>query len=82
MRAVVAFLLFLIAVSTVEAQQRKQPQTNQNRSDAWCRDAQIDDSGGGPRICMAYTLEQCLASRVTPNERCYPNPVYDPRFNR
>lgn len=82
MRMMAMLVLILAGTVVADAQQRKQPQTNQNRSDAWCRDTQIDDSGGGPRVCSAFTLEQCLASRATPNERCYPNPIYDPRFNR
>jgi len=38
--------------------------------------------GSTVQYCMAYTLEQCLASRSTRNERCYLNPIYEPRSRR
>jgi hypothetical protein len=73
--AVTALVLIVPTVS--EAQQRA-PQNPP--SDLWCRDQPIAGGGSTATICMAYTYEQCMASRATPTERCYMNPRYDPRF--
>ena len=77
MKGILALAILLSATAIAPAQQR---QTNPPR-DLWCRDMQIDE-GGTIQYCMAYTLEQCLASRNNPSERCYLNPIYDPRFRR
>ena len=47
--------------------------------DLWCRDQAVARSGT-VQICMAYTQQQCLASRTSPGESCYLNPRYDPRY--
>jgi hypothetical protein len=70
-----AALLTLSLTAAVEAQQRP-PQ----RPDAWCRDQGL--SRGSVMICEAYTFEQCMASRTSHIESCYPNPRYDPRYRR
>jgi hypothetical protein len=77
MKAVVALAILIAATAAAVAQQR---QANPP-SDLWCRDMRVAESST-VQYCMAYTLEQCLASRSSPNERCYLNPIYDPRFRR
>lgn len=77
MKGILALAILLAATAVAPAQQR---QANPPR-DLWCRDMQVDE-GGTVQYCMAYTLEQCLASRNNPGERCYLNPIYDPRFRR
>lgn len=76
MKSAIAIGVLLAATLAASAQQRK---TNPPY-DMWCRDAQIIE--GTVQVCSAYTLEQCLASRASANERCYLNPIYDPRFQR
>lgn len=79
MRVSMTFVLLLLSVSVSVAQQ---PPRNANPPrDLWCRDMQIAEASS-VQYCMAYTLEQCLASRGAPSERCYLNPIYDPRFRR
>lgn len=73
----IAVLAVLFATTAVWAAQERQ--MNPPR-DLWCRDMMIVE--GAVQYCMAYTLEQCLASRGSPNERCYRNPRYDPRYRR
>lgn len=73
----IAVLLAGLGVSFAQPQKR---QANPPR-DLWCREMQLAEASSVP-YCMAYTLEQCLASRASPNERCYLNPIYDPRFRR
>lgn len=77
MKAIVA-LAILVATTAVGAAQQRQ--ANPPR-DLYCRDMQLNE-GGSVQYCMAYTLEQCLASRNSPGERCYLNPIYDPAFRR
>lgn len=77
MRAWIAVIFLIASASVSFAQQRH---ANPPR-DLWCRDMQLADASS-VQYCMAYTLEQCLASRSSPNERCYLNPIYDPRFRR
>lgn len=48
--------------------------------DAWCRDQPLDR--GTVQVCSAYTYQQCMASRASHTESCYPNPRYDPRYRR
>ena len=50
--------------------------------DAWCRDQNLGRGGGSVQICMAYTFQQCMASRTSQGESCYLNPRYDARFYR
>jgi hypothetical protein len=79
--AALAILLATTAIATAQLAQ-KTPQRHANPPrDLYCRDMQIDE-GGSVQTCMAYTMEQCLASRANPSERCYLNPIYDPRFRR
>jgi hypothetical protein len=77
MKAIAALAILVATTALASAQQR---QANPPR-DQWCRDMQVDE-GGTVQYCMAYTLEQCLASRNTPGERCYLNPIYDSRYRR
>lgn len=79
MRAWIAVIILIASAGMSFAQQQKRP-TNPPR-DLWCRDMQIAEASS-VQYCMAYTLEQCLASRGAPSERCYLNPIYDPRFRR
>jgi hypothetical protein len=65
----------LLAASAAEAQ-RQAPY------DLWCRDQSLGDASGSVQICMAYTYQQCMASRASQGESCYLNPRYDPRFRR
>ena len=76
MKAIAALAILVVTAGVASAQQR---QANPPR-DLWCRDMQVVE--GSIQYCMAYTLEQCLASRASPNERCYLNPIYDPSFQR
>ncbi|MBK8008505.1 MAG: hypothetical protein IPK23_08760 [Rhizobiales bacterium] len=76
MKALAALAILAMTATAAFAQQR---QANPPR-DLWCRDMQIVE--GTVQYCMAYTLEQCLASRASPNERCYLNPIYEPRARR
>ena len=76
MKTIAALVLVSVTATTASAQQRE---TNPPR-DLWCREMQVIE--GSVQYCMAFTLQQCLASRTTPNERCYLNPIYDPRFRR
>lgn len=73
----IAFLVTLVAVTAAASAQQRQTNPPYDR---WCRDMQIVE--GTVQYCMAYTLEQCLASRASPNERCYLNPIYDSRHRR
>jgi len=77
MKVLTALAIFFAATATLSAQQR---QANPP-SDLWCRDMQIAEAST-VRYCMAFTLEQCLASRNNPSERCYLNPIYEPAFRR
>jgi hypothetical protein len=77
MKTIVALALLAATGGTALAQQRP---ANPPR-DLWCVDMRIAESSTVP-YCMAYTLQQCLASRNSPNERCYMNPIYDPAFRR
>jgi hypothetical protein len=77
MKTMTALVILIAATTAASAQQR---QANPPR-DLWCRDMRIAE-GSTVQYCMAYTQEQCLASRNSPNERCYLNPIYDPRFRR
>jgi hypothetical protein len=72
-------IALVILVATATAASAQQRQSNPPR-DLWCRDMQIVE--GTVPYCMAYTFEQCLASRNSLNERCYLNPIYDPRYRR
>lgn len=71
-------VLALAIPAAAEAQQRA-PQNPP--SDLWCRDQPIAH-GSTAQICMAFTYEQCMASRASRTESCYLNPRYDPRFRR
>lgn len=73
-------VIVLAAGATTSVAQQQQRNPNPPR-DLWCRDMQIAEASS-VQYCMAYTLEQCLASRGAPSERCYLNPIYDPRFRR
>lgn len=73
-------VLFLIASAGASLAQPQPRHANPPR-DLWCRDMLIAEASS-VQYCMAYTLQQCLASRSSPNERCYLNPVYDQRFRR
>ncbi len=68
MKAVLA-AVSLTLLSSVTAQAQK-------RDDMWCRDMAITPGGSSAMICSAYTYQQCMASRASPNERCYRNPRY------
>lgn len=74
--------LFVLAVlssgvfATGAHAQNRVPQ--QAPYDAWCRDVQTG-LGGSIMICRGYTYEQCMASRSSHVETCFPNPLYDPR---
>ena len=59
---------FLLAGTATVAAQSNPPR------DLYCRDMQIDR--GTTPYCMSQTMQQCLASRASPNERCYRNPIY------
>ena len=76
MKALAALAILVAMTASAPAQQR---QINPPR-DTWCRDMQVVE--GTVQYCMAYTLEQCLASRASPNERCYLNPIYEARQRR
>jgi hypothetical protein len=77
MKSILALAILVAATTTAAAQQR---QANPPR-DLWCMDTRLAE-GSTYQSCMAYTLEQCLASRNSPSDRCYLNPIYDPRFRR
>lgn len=77
MKAITILAILVVTTAVVSAQQR---QANPPR-DLWCRDMMIAE-GSTVQYCMAYTLEQCLASRSTRNERCYLNPIYETRSRR
>ena len=80
--AALAIVLATTALAVAQQPQKKQPAQFANPPrDLYCRDMQIDE-GGTVQSCMAYTMEQCLASRASRNELCYLNPIYDPRFKR
>jgi len=66
--------LGLFATSAAEAQRAPY--------DAWCRDQNLGRAGGSVQICMAYTYQQCMASRTSQGESCYLNPRYDARYYR
>ncbi len=70
--------LVLAVPAAADAQQRGQQNP---RYDQWCRDQPVAQSSTA-QICMAFTYEQCMASRVSQTESCYLNPRYDPRFRR
>jgi hypothetical protein len=73
---VFALLAGIAAASGADAQaQRQNPPY-----DLYCRDQPAVE--GSVTICMAFTLQQCLASRASPGESCYLNPRYDPRLRR
>lgn len=74
-----AATLALLIPAASHAQQRQAAPQNPP-SDLWCRDQPIAGGGSTATICMAYTYEQCMASRATPTERCYLNPRHDARF--
>ncbi|MBX3519000.1 MAG: hypothetical protein KF835_03175 [Xanthobacteraceae bacterium] len=80
MKTVVA-LAILFATTVAASAQQRAPRPANPPSDLWCREMKIGEGSSIP-YCMAYTLEQCLASRNNLNERCYLNPIYDPRFRR
>jgi hypothetical protein len=71
-----AAALGLFATTAAEAQRKNPPY------DLYCRDQSLGRASGTVQICMAYTLQQCLASRTSPGESCYLNPRYDPRLRR
>ncbi len=77
MRLIIAALVLLASIAVPAAAQQRQ--ANPPR-DLWCRDMDVGE--GTAQICMAYTLEQCLASRTTQKERCYLNPIYEQRLRR
>lgn len=79
MRTLVAagFAAVLFAASGVDARQRPEAPY-----DAWCRDQNLGRAGGSVQICMAYTYQQCMASRASQGESCYLNPRYDARYYR
>ncbi len=76
MRAIAALAILVVTTAAASAQQRQ----TSPQYDRWCRDMQVVE--GTVQYCMAYTLEQCLASRASPNERCYLNPLYAARERR
>ncbi len=76
MKMAIALCVVAVTATGVAAQTR---QANPPR-DLWCRDMMLVE--GAVQYCMAYTFEQCMASRQSPNERCYLNPLYDSRFRR
>ncbi len=65
----------LFAAGAAEAQRQNPPY------DLWCRDQAVGFGGTVP-ICMAYTLQQCLASRAAQGESCYLNPRYASQHRR
>ncbi len=69
--------LFLAAI-TVAAVSYPLAGAQSAPSDKWCRDQGV--ARGSVQICSAYTFAQCMASRTSHTERCYLNPLYDPRF--
>ncbi len=73
----IAVLAVLFATTALAAAQQRQ--ANPPR-DLWCRDMVVIE--GSVQYCMAFTLEQCLAARGSHTERCYLNPLYDPRYRR
>lgn len=77
-KIILAMAALALAIPAAEAQQR--PPQNAPY-DLWCRDQPIAH-GSSAQICMAYTYEQCMASRASHTETCYLNPRYDPRFRR
>lgn len=81
MKTVIALSILLAGTAIATAQQRQPHRQANPPRDLYCFDLQIDEGGTVP-TCMSYTLEQCLASRVSTNTRCYLNPIYDPRFRR
>jgi hypothetical protein len=72
MKAILALAMVLASTLAVSAQKANPPR------DLYCRDMRVGNSGTVP-YCMAYTMEQCLASRASPTERCYLNPIYERR---
>ncbi len=77
-KIILAAAALALAIPAADAQQRA-PQNPPY--DLWCRDQPIAQSSTA-QICMAYTYEQCMASRASRTESCYLNPRYDPRFRR
>ncbi len=80
MKARFLFLVLLSCAALGATAADAQRGRNSPPNDAWCRDIQTGWGGGGVMICRAYTYEQCMASRTSHIETCYPNPLYDPRF--
>jgi hypothetical protein len=76
MKAIAALAILVVTTCAALAQRQANPPR-----DLWCRDMRVAEASS-VQYCMAYTLEQCLASRTSPNERCYLNPIYDPAFRR
>ena len=72
MKLTAALLLILASTGLASAQRNNAP------SDLYCRDMQLDR--GTVQTCMAYTMQQCMASRANQNETCYLNPKYQGRF--
>lgn len=74
------FALALAAPTVSLAQQQRAPHATPQGAtyDRWCRDQGLDFTS--VQVCWAYTYEQCMASRTSQAETCYPNPRYDPRF--
>jgi hypothetical protein len=76
MKFIIAFALLASVVVIGSAEARQNPPY-----DLWCRDQAVAFGGTVP-ICMAYTLQQCLASRTAQGESCYLNPRYASQYRR
>jgi len=76
--SVLAAAALALAVPSAASAQTKQKGATH---DMWCRDQPVAEASTA-QICMAFTYEQCMASRASPTESCYLNPRYDPRYRR
>jgi hypothetical protein len=76
MRIILALALLGSLAAAGSADARQNPPY-----DLWCRDQAVGFGGTVP-ICMAYTLQQCLASRAAQGESCYLNPRYATQYRR
>jgi hypothetical protein len=69
------FLIIAASIAGIGAASAQQDYTR------YCRDTNMG-AGGPVQICQHYTLAQCLASKSSPNDRCYLNPAFAARGDR
>jgi hypothetical protein len=69
---------FLIVAASIAGIGAASAQADYTR---YCRDTSLGN-GGAVQICLHRTLVQCLASKASPNDRCYLNPEFAARGDR